>query len=279
MTMKNQEQRLFAHYQLGETTIFSAPDNRFCYTLYVPRKLRDNDRANTRLLVAIHGTGRMQTLYRDLFAEFAEYHNCIVIAPLFPADVLGDGNLSGYKYLLEGDIRYDHVLLAIVERVCKTYGVSGEKLMMFGFSGGAHFVHRFLMLYPGRVSAASIGAPGVVTLLDPEKPWWLGVGGTDHHLGISVAPEAVAGLPVHLIVGGADTETWEITMEADDRYYMPGINDSGRTRLERLEALKSSLEHYGARVRLDIVPGESHNVEPMAREARAFFRDVLLGRY
>ncbi|HCS28573.1 MAG TPA: hydrolase [Spongiibacteraceae bacterium] len=277
--MTDQRQRLFAHYQLGETTIFSAPDNRFSYCLYVPRQLEQENLAGTRLLVAIHGTGRMQTQYRELFAEFAEYHNCIVVAPLFPANVLGDGNLSGYKYLLEGDIRYDQVLLEITRTVAATYGVSDKKMMLFGFSGGAHFVHRFLMLHPHRVSAASIGAPGVVTLLDPAKEWWLGIADTEQHFDIQVDPNAVSGMPIHLAVGGADTETWEITVEADDAYYMPGINDSGDTRLERLQSLKASLEHYGAKVRLDIVEGETHNVAPIAQFSKAFFRDVILGRY
>lgn len=151
--------------------------------------------------------------------------------------------------------------------------------MLFGFSGGAHFVHRFLMLHPERISAASIGAPGIVTLLDPDKKWWLGIADTNQHFGIKVNPKAVAGIPIHLVVGGADIETWEITMEPGDRYYMPGINDTGKTRLERLQALKASLEHYGAKVRLDIVEGETHNVAPIAQSSKTFFRDVLLGRF
>ncbi len=276
--MTDQTSRLFAHYQLGKTTIFSAPDNRFCYSLYVPLRYEELDPASIKILVLVHGTGRMQELYRDLFAEFAEYHNCLIVAPLFPADVLGDGNMSGYKYIKEGDIRYDRVLIDIVARVSEQYGVDASRMMMFGFSGGAHFVHRFLMIHPERILAASVAAPGIVTLLDENLPWWVGIGDAESVLGQAIVPEAVANIPVQLVVGGADTETWEITMEPSDRYYLPGINDSGRTRLDRLRTLAASLSAYGANVRLETVEGETHNVEPIARRAKMFFQDVLSGK-
>src|SRR5690606_20780172 len=101
----------------------SRVDARFPYALYVPHRLDRMDRSQTRILVSVHGTGRMQALYRDLFADFAEYNNCIVLAPLFPANVLQDGNMSGYKYMQEGDIRYDRVMLGMTDEVAESYDV------------------------------------------------------------------------------------------------------------------------------------------------------------
>lgn len=237
------------------------------------------DRSRTTLLVAVHGTGRMQSLYRDLFAGFAEEHNCIVLAPLFPASVLGDANLSGYKYILEGDIRYDRVMLGMIDEVAGRYGVSGERVLMFGFSGGAHFTHRFTILHTGRIRAASIGAPGAVTLIDPDKPWWAGVRDCEQRFGIAVRRDAFRGLPVHFVVGDADTETWEIQFRPGDRYWVEGANDAGATRGERIRALKQSFDAHGAHTRLDIVPGAAHDVVPVSAMTRAFFHDVLTGAF
>lgn len=273
---QTQAARLKDTYYRGATPIFASRfDARFSYTLYVPHRLDRVDRARTRILVAVHGTGRMQALYRDLFAEFAEYHNCIVLAPLFPASVLGDGNLSGYKYMIEGDIRYDRVMLAMIDEVAADYGVSSERVLMFGFSGGAHYTHRFTILHPRRILAASVGAPGSVTLLDSGSPWWVGVANCEELFGVRFDPRSVRSLPMHFVVGDADNETWEITFNEGDRNYMPGANDAGRTRGERIRALAASFERCGAMVRLDVVPGATHDVTAVVRYTREFFADVL----
>lgn len=267
-------------YLRGETTIFASRfDARFPYALFVPHRFDSMSADEVTLLVSVHGTGRMQSLYRDLFAEFAEYHNCIVIAPLFPAGILGDGNLHGYKYIEEGDIRYDRVILGIIDEVAGTFGVSGEKVLMFGFSGGAHFTHRFTLLHPQRIKAASIGAPGSVTLLDRNRPWWVGIGDVDERFGVTFDAAAFRDLPIHMAVGSADTETWEITHNPGDPYYMQGANDAGRTRIDRLNMLADAFKSAGACVRFDLVSGKTHDVRPIARHSRAFFHDVLAGSF
>ena len=46
---------------------------------------------------------------------------------------------------------------------------------------------------------------------------------------------------MHLIVGAADLETWEINYPRESVQYMDGINDTGRTRIERNTALRQNL--------------------------------------
>src|SRR5580658_6465287 len=102
------EARFIELYCNGATTAFAARnDARVSYVLYVPSRLHRMDKVRTTILVAVHGASRDNVRYRDEFSEFAEYHNCIVVAPLFPARIRGDDNLNGYKYLLEENIRYD----------------------------------------------------------------------------------------------------------------------------------------------------------------------------
>lgn len=273
-------QALEALYARGKATVMASRiDPRFPYALFVPYRFDQMDHSKTSIIVSVHGTGRSHSLYRDLFAEFAEYHNCIVIAPLFPASVLGDGNLHGYKFIAEDDIRYDRIVIGMIEEVATRYEVAAAKVFMFGFSGGAHFTHRFSILHPQRIRAASVAAPGSVTLLDPDRPWWVGIGDVEQRLGVRIDPEAYRDLPMHFVVGGADIETWEITLLESDRYYMPGLNDTGRTRIDRIRTLANSFEQAGARVRLDIVPGKTHDVVPIARRSRNFFHDVLEGDF
>lgn len=265
-------------YYRGNTPFFTARvDPRFSYSLYVPHRLDALDRNSTVLLVSVHGTGRMIQANRDLFAEFAEYHNCIVLAPLFPANVRGDGNLSGYKYIEEGGIRYDEVLIGMVDEVSQRYGISGDRLLMFGFSGGAHFTHRFTILHPERILAASMAAAGSVTLIDPEKPWWTGIRDVEERFGIAIDLGAYRGLPLHFVVGDSDQETWEITHQRGDPYFMEGANAAGTTRIERLQALARSFERQGASVHFEVVPGKTHEMAPMARRTRYFFSDIISG--
>ena len=108
------EARRYALYNTSATTVFaSRADPRFCYSLFVPPSAGPS----TRILVAAHGTGRRMFEMRDSFAEFGRYNDCLVLAPLFPVGPLGDGNSNGYKYILEGDIRYDRILLCMIAEI------------------------------------------------------------------------------------------------------------------------------------------------------------------
>jgi len=138
--------RARALYEYGPTSIYSSKhDPRFPYCLYVPPSLGQGGE-KPELIVAMHGTGRGFTGYRDAFSAFARWNNCIILAPLFPIGVMGDGYRDGFKYMREGNLRYDHVLLAIVEEVAERYGIAFDRFGLFGYSGGGHFTHRFLML-------------------------------------------------------------------------------------------------------------------------------------
>ena len=267
--------RARAIYDLGHTAIFAAKaDPRFHYCLYVPPKVGEG--AKVDLLVAVHGTGRTSFLdFRDGFAEFGRWNDCAVLCPIFPVGVLGDGNRSGYKYMAEGDIRYDEILLKMLDEVAAKYGQDWSRFAMFGFSGGGHFTHRFAILHPARLWAASIGAPGSVTLLDPNRDWWIGIRNIKQRFGIDFDAAALARVPMQMIVGEADLETWEITHKPGGAYWMDGANDAGRTRPDRLQALKASFESAGVDVRFDLVPGVSHDRLKVLDRVKNFLADVL----
>lgn len=267
-----------AMYDLGPTPVFSCKaDPRFSYCLYVPADLGQGGPA-PELVVAMHGTGRGFTGYRDGFEEFGRWNNCIILAPLFPIGVLGDDNRDGFKYMREGNIRYDHVLLAMVDEVAQRYGQKFERFGLFGYSGGGHFAHRFLMLQPQRLWAASIGAPGSVTLLDPTRDWWVGTRNFAGLFGAGIDAAAMRQVPVQMIVGAADLETWEITHKEGGRNWMPDANHAGKTRPERLASLRASFEEAGLTVRFDLVPNMAHDGMRALPRVQDFFADVLKRR-
>ncbi|WP_313137922.1 alpha/beta hydrolase [Paracoccus jeotgali] len=262
-------------YDYGETAIFaSAADPRFHMLLYVPPAAADGRKVD--LLVAVHGTGRTSAFeFRDGFAEFGLYNDCAVLCPIFPMNVRGDGARSGYKYMQEGDIRYDEILLSMVAEMGGKYGQDWSKFAMFGYSGGGHFSHRFAILHPERLWAVSVGAPGSVTLLDPDRDWWVGVRDLAERFGRPFDPAALARVPVHMVVGGADLETWEITHKPESAYYMDGANDAGETRPERLRSLKASFEAAGVKVSFDELAGVSHDRLKCLGYVKAFLTRTL----
>ncbi|MBS9722210.1 alpha/beta hydrolase [Tianweitania sp. BSSL-BM11] len=270
--------RAKAVYDFGQTAIFaSKADPRLQMVLYVPPTAADGRKLD--LLVAVHGTGRTSAIdFRDGFAEFALYNDCAVLCPIFPVGIFGDGARSGYKFLEEGDIRYDLAVIAMVEEMAAKYDQDWSTFAMFGFSGGGHFTHRFAILHPEKLWAASIGAPGSVTLLDPTRDWWVGVRNLEARFGKPFKPEELAKVPVQMVVGDADLETWEITHKPGGRYYMEGANDAGQTRPERLASLARSFSDAGVQVTFDTVKGVSHDRIKVLDHVKSFLTTILKNR-
>ena len=82
-------------YDVGATPFFALQaDQRVSYCLYVPEQLKaEKNPSAWRLIVAVHGTGRTATAYRDGFASLAERTRSIVLAPLFPVGLIEPGDV------------------------------------------------------------------------------------------------------------------------------------------------------------------------------------------
>ncbi len=267
--------RAKALYEYGPTSIYSSKhDPRFPYCLYVPPSLGEGGE-KPELIVAMHGTGRGFTGYRDAFSAFARWNNCIILAPLFPIGVMGDGYRDGFKYMREGNLRYDHVLLAIIEEVSERYGIAFDRFGLFGYSGGGHFAHRFLILQPNKLWGVSIGAPGSVTLLDPSRDWWVGTRNFAELFGQALDIPAMKQVAVQMVVGAADLETWEITHKPGGRNWMPDANHAGTNRPERLASLRDNFAAHGIAARFDLVPNTPHDGVKVVPVVEDFFAGEL----
>lgn len=265
-----------SYYDFGATTFFASQyDQRFSYCLYVPKNYSESEDKVYDLAVIVHGTGRTASQYRDRFADFADRNDCIVLAPLFPAGIGVAGDLANYKRILFHGIRYDQVLLSMVDEVAAKYRLRSERFMLYGFSGGGQFSQRFFLLHPERLHAVSIGAPGVVTLLNTDYDWWVGVRDIEQRFGRSLNLAAMRAVTVQTIIGTADTATWEITISRDSALWMDGAQLQGDNRIERITALADSFAAHGIRVQRDTVPGIAHEPFKVIEPVEAFLQQCL----
>jgi hypothetical protein len=257
----------------GNTTLFASQvDQRFSFCLYVPTCVETNKNISFPLLVVIHGDARAAQSLRDAFADFAEINRCVVLAPLFPAGIIDPHDQHNYKRIKYKDIRYDHILLAIVEEISKRLPIKKDRFFMFGFSGGGQFVHRFFYLHPQRLQAISIGAPGTVTILDPTKKYWVGTKGFPQEFGQEIDLSALCQVKTQLIVGSEDTDTLSITIPQNHPDWIEGANSTGSTRIDLLLSLKQTWEAAGITVQFDIVPGVGHQWQPVLGPVLTFFQ-------
>ncbi len=114
-----------------------------------------------------------------------------------------------------------------------------------------------------------------MTLLDETRDWWVGTRNVKALFGREIDYEALRKVAVHLIVGAADIETWEINYPRESVQYMEGINDTGRTRIERNTTLRQNLETHGIACRQDIVPNVAHDGTKVLPYVQDFFSGVL----
>lgn len=260
----------------GKTLVRAAQyDQRFSYCLYVPISYMPENASAYTLLVAVHGTDRANQSLRDSFAGFAEQHRCIVLAPLFPAGIEDALDVDNYKYIKFAGIRFDQVLLEMIEEVQETYRLPQQRFLLFGFSGGAHFAHRFLYLYPERVLASTIAAPGSVTLITDEHDWWVGLGNIEEVFGQGLDLATLAKVPIMLTVGAEDTDTQHIITDSRSPKWMEGATLAGTNRIDRLETLYSNFKSHSLQVSKAILPGVKHEVLPHTQSAARFFADIL----
>ena len=248
-------------YETGATPLFAChADQRFSYCLYVPQTYQPEGTRPLQLLVLVHGTGRNPFAYRDAAADFAEAHHCLVLCPLFPCGIPDPRGTENYKFVSFKGIRFDLVLLSMISEVGRIYRVDTRRFCLFGFSGGAHFSHRFFYVHPARLRAVAVDAPGVVTLLDFERDWWCGVRNFASIFSQELDVEAMRTVAVQTIVGADDTATWEIAVQPGWPFWMEGITASGTTRVERLAALRDSWRQAGIAVEHLVVPGAGHQL-------------------
>lgn len=264
---------MFGNFETGATAFFaSQSDQRFSYCLYVPKNI-END-VKLRLLVVVHGSRRTAEMYRDLCREFADEQNMLVLCPLFPVGIPTPEDTGGYKFLLDNGIRYDQILLSMVDEVAGKYPVQTEKFYLHGFSGGGQFANRFLYVWPHRLAALSVGAPGLVTLMN-DADWWVGTRDIASVFGTPMDLAAISEVPVQILVGEEDLDSSEITLTEASRYWAVGANAAGENRVVRAQSLYDNWRPVLEQLQFDRINGVGHNGFEILPQVFDFFRVMM----
>ncbi|KAK9326706.1 Alpha/Beta hydrolase protein [Lipomyces starkeyi] len=257
-------------YLVGKVPFKAASfDQRASYTMYVPKKhYKLIPLQNLPLIVAIHGNGRNAERCRDSMTDLADRLGAAVLAPLFPAGIDDPNDMQNYKMLLYQGIRYDLILLSIIDEVAARWpGIATEKFFLTGYSGGGQFALRFFYLHPTRLEAVSIGAPGLVTQLNDALNWPKGTKDVRSLFdGLSVDRPSLKNVEgVQLIVGGDDVQKvgggfveWlrgRTEMEKETE----GLISSLPNRKDAILNLQEAFKAAGIRCEFEIINGVAHN--------------------
>lgn len=263
------------YFESRATTQFACQyDSRFSYCAYIPENYDETKSDRYSLAVIVHGSMRNAQQYREAFIDFAEETNTIILAPLFPGGITEPWESDSYKFVRVKEVQFDQVLLAMVDEISKRYRVASDRFLLHGFSGGGQFVHRFFYLHPDRLLGVSIGAPGNITDLNTSTPWYVGLGDYEEKFGVSLPLEQMRRVPVYMVVGSDDLETWMIN-DKDAPFWIDGLEKTGNTRVERLRTLRDSFEREGITVRYEEVPGLGHEGFQVLPAVKEFFRTLL----
>ena len=149
-------------------------------------------------LVLVHGISRNAAELIVRFSERAERAGVPLVAPLFTQHAYGQ-----YQQVIDckRGLRSDLALHDILDDAARRFGMDTRRVSLFGFSGGAQFVHRYAMLNARRVRACIPVSAGWYTMPDGELKWPLGLKGMPTGDAVSAARD----IPFHVIVGQRDS--------------------------------------------------------------------------
>ncbi len=152
------------------------------------------------LLVVVHGVRRRPLELLETFAPLAAAQPCHLLVPWFESPRHADYQRLGRPGLGQ---RADLHLIALVQMLGQQHAMQHQRMLLFGHSAGAQFVHRFVFAHPERVRRYALGAAGWYTLPDEQQEFPLG---TRHALpGFPrLSPERFLRVPAQVFVGSRE---------------------------------------------------------------------------
>lgn len=193
------------------------------------------------LLVAVHGIQRLAREQAVLFAPLVESLGGMLVAPLFERERFADFQRLGRLHKGE---RADLALKRILEDVADFTGSDTRRVVLFGYSGGGQFAHRFAMAHPRQVLRMAVAAPGWFTFPKTRLTFPYGTGATPDLPDLIFDAARFLEIPTLVLVGDRDTER-------DDAFNQRRKLDrrQGRNRVERgqqwVAAMTAEAARYG----------------------------------
>ena len=162
---------------------------------------RPGTSAVERVLVAVHGVSREWREMADhLLGPCLEARTALIV-PRFSRS-----GYRGFQRLEVGrkGVAADHALLTVLDDAAQRFEIAPTaEVLLFGYSGGAQFAHRFSLAHPDRVRRQALAAAGFYTMPDTASryPYGLAPGGRFGSLDMSGLL-----LPTKVLVGELDTD-------------------------------------------------------------------------
>lgn len=231
------------------------------YFLYVPQR----GGANAPVFVTVHGISRNAREHAESFAPFAERYGVVLIAPYFAHDRFPDYQRLGREGRGE---RADVALNQVVDEVGRLTAAQTGKLFLFGYSGGAQFVHRYTLVYPQRVAKVVLGAPGWYTFPDPTVKYPKGIAPTKSLPGITFDPARFLAIPTCVLVGERDVRQ-DVALNKSAKI----AEQQGFTRLERGAHWVAAMTHAAAAQGLNT----SYTFRTLPRSRHSFVQSMKRG--
>lgn len=223
------------------------------FFLYRPSTLRKG----SPVLASIHGIARNAAAHAYRFTELSERYGVPILAPYFSKEEYGQYQQLEDRRLC---VRSDHALLAMIDAVGTLAGSDGSRLLLFGYSGGAQFAHRFAMLHAERIASVALASAGWYTMPDAQVRYPAGLDTEGWSFERALAPEKFIKTPFHVSVGELDVmrdESLRKTKALD--------RDQGLTRVERAHRWTESMteaasrEWFSAEPTISLLPGVGHD--------------------
>lgn len=211
-----------------------------------------NEAPGAPLVVSVHGIARNAAAHTYRLVNEAERNGLSILAPLFEKDMYGQ-----YQQLIDDSngVRADLALLDMLQAASRLSRASTERILLFGFSGGAQFSHRFALAHPLRVFSAVHVSAGWYTLPDERERYPRGVkAGTS-----AIEFDLTNALRVrqHVMVGEQDLERDSSLRQSKWLDQM-----QGRTRVERARCWVGAMAAAapnGAAPTYELLPGVTHS--------------------
>ena len=222
------------------------------YFLYFPPSVGKTP----RVLTCIHGNSRNAHEHATAFAPVCEEYGAVLVAPIFSKELHRDYQRLGRK---GRGARTDRTLHQVLAEVATLTGVDTSRFRLFGYSAGAQFAHRYLMVHPHRVERAAIASAGWYSFPDTTERFPYGIRPSPNLPGVAFNPEEFLKVPVDVFVGSQDTSMRDL------RSTERTVEQQGVTRVDRarnwVAAMRSAAAAFDLepRVQLTEVPDIAHS--------------------